>query len=404
MTEQPLIVQELPQIEYHQPLSSPYVLPMVTVNIGDKSYGIPGQYLRKCPQLDRDWSSDPNLTLTDVHEDAGHTFANFLYTGTYETTRSTLDQGTSGVATEFRRSVLVYQASRTYGLPILEALARKYLEYFGESIPILDIIIAAREVFPELPDDETWLPSYIKRRLQQWLGTGGLKFNVKEISSCIAGEERFGFIIMNMMLDILAARLQRLDDEFNEKGQHHGTQNNEGIGLGDVQVLAIEEDIVHEERVPLPNDYSAPEEPVPLPDNYAAPEEPFPASDDYAAPEEPVSISDECPAPEEPVPASEDYPEDYPAPEEPVSVPDDYAAPEEPVPASDDYPTPEEPLLVQPVYAAESHHGRVSLADVSLYENWKSLSPKKRKKRIQILARRGLPVPDKDGIITVLVG
>ncbi|GIJ84987.1 hypothetical protein Asppvi_003842 [Aspergillus pseudoviridinutans] len=373
MTEQPIIVQELPEIEYHQPLSSPYVLPMVTVNIGDKSYGIPGQYLRKCPQLDRDWSSDPNLTLTDVHEDAGHTFANFLYTGTYETTRSTLDHGTSRVATEFRRSVLVYQASRTYGLPILEALARRYLEYFGESIPILDIIIAAREVFPKLPDDETWFPSYIKRRLQQSLGTGGLKFIVKELSSCIAGEERFGFIIMKMMLDILAARLQRLDDEFNEKGKHHGTQNNEGIGLGDVQVPAI----VHEERVPLPNDYSAPEEPVSVCDAYAAPEEPVPASEVYRAPEEPV-----------------------PVPEKLIPVPDNYAAPEEPVSLPDDYPTPEEP----PVYAAESHHGRVSLADVSLYENWKSLSPKKRKKRIQILAKKGLPVPNKDGIITVLVG
>jgi hypothetical protein len=360
---------------------------MVTVKIGDKSYGIPGEYLRKCPQLDRDWSSDPNLTLTDVHEDAGHTFANFLYTGTYETTRSTLDQGTSRVAIEFRRSVLVYQASRTYGLPILEALARKYLEYFGESIPISDIIIAARQVFPRLPDDETWLPSYIKRRLQQCLGTGGLKFNVKELSNCISGEERFGFIIMKMMLEILAARLQRLDDKVNEKGQHHGTLNIHRNGLGDVQVPAVEEDIVQEERVPLPNDHAAPAEPVPLPDNYAAPEEPVSVPDDYAAPEEPVPASD-----------------DYPAPEEPVSVPDDYAAPEEPVPASDDYPASEEPLLVQPVCDAESHHGRVSLADVSLYENWKSLSPKKRKKRIQILARRGLPVPDKDGIITVLVG
>jgi hypothetical protein len=192
---------------------------------------------------------------------------------------------------------------------------------------------------------------------------------------------------MKMMLEILAARLQRLDDKVNEKGQHHGTLNIHRNGLGDVQVPAVEEDIVQEERVPLPNDHAAPAEPVPLPDNYAAPEEPVSVPDDYAAPEEPVPASD-----------------DYPAPEEPVSVPDDYAAPEEPVPASDDYPASEEPLLVQPVCDAESHHGRVSLADVSLYENWKSLSPKKRKKRIQILARRGLPVPDKDGIITVLVG
>ncbi|KAL2871612.1 uncharacterized protein BJX67DRAFT_377365 [Aspergillus lucknowensis] len=130
MADRPLSSRDTPGIEYHQPLASPYILPMVTVKIGEKSYGVPSQYLRNFPQLDRDWSSDPCLVLSDIHEDAGHTVVNFLYTGNYETTRSTFDREISPIAREFRMSVFVYQASRTYDLRELEVLAKKVSRTF----------------------------------------------------------------------------------------------------------------------------------------------------------------------------------------------------------------------------------------------------------------------------------
>ncbi|KAJ5991671.1 hypothetical protein N7522_011878 [Penicillium canescens] len=45
----------------------------------------------------------------------------------------------------------------------------------------------------------------------------------------------------------------------------------------------------------------------------------------------------------------------------------------------------------------------VSLEDVALYQNWKSMSSKKRAKRTRTLVARGLPIPGKDGTISIFV-
>lgn len=46
---------------------------------------------------------------------------------------------------------------------------------------------------------------------------------------------------------------------------------------------------------------------------------------------------------------------------------------------------------------------RVSVADIALYENWESLSSKKKAKRAVKLATRGLPVPSEDRFISIFV-
>ena len=66
----------------------------------------------------------------------------------------------------YRRIIQVYKATRLYDLPNLVILARKYIERFGEALSVLDILRAARDIFPKLPKDKIWLPSYIKRNLQ----------------------------------------------------------------------------------------------------------------------------------------------------------------------------------------------------------------------------------------------
>ncbi|OJD22777.1 hypothetical protein ACJ73_05871 [Blastomyces percursus] len=159
--------QRCPMIEYNQPLSSPYVSPVVTITIGHKNYVIPGDYLRKYPQWHSNLTWNPHIKLPDVDEDIGHTLVHFLYTGTYETLGSAPDPRISSAAGEYRRSTLVYQVARTYGLPELEALAKKYMEHFGGSVSIFDILRAAKGVFSKLPDDEVWLPRYIKTKLQR---------------------------------------------------------------------------------------------------------------------------------------------------------------------------------------------------------------------------------------------
>ena len=95
---------------------------------------------------------------------------NHLYTslvfGLLWNNNSALEQGTFCVGRGYRRIIQVYKATRLYDLPNLVILARKYIERFGEALSVLDILRAARDIFPKLPKDKIWLPSYIKRNLQ----------------------------------------------------------------------------------------------------------------------------------------------------------------------------------------------------------------------------------------------
>ena len=82
--------------------------------------------------------------MSDVHEDVGHTFVHFLYSGDYETLNWPLDESTSDIAREYKRSILVYQASRIYYLPDLEALAKQKIEQLGEEVSVLYIHLIAK--------------------------------------------------------------------------------------------------------------------------------------------------------------------------------------------------------------------------------------------------------------------
>jgi hypothetical protein len=87
------------------------------------------------------------------------------------------------------------------------------------------------------------------------------------------------------------------------------------------------------------------------------------------------------PAAEEP--AAEEPTWDEPAAEEP--------APEEPVPVE---------IVAEPI-APETNRPHSLLLNSDLYKDWKTLSPKKRRMRTKRLVRQGLPVPDKDGVISM---
>ncbi|KAJ5469743.1 hypothetical protein N7539_009361 [Penicillium diatomitis] len=199
----PMSVQVSPKVDYVQPLSSPYEGPVVTATIGNKQYCILGYCLRKCPQFEQQSVLSSYITLPYIHEDVGHTFVHFLYSGCYETIDSPVDDGISSAMREYRRSVLIYQASRTYQLPSLEALARDYIERFGEEMSISDILRTTSEVFSNLPEDETWLPKYIERNLRHSLRSSKSKFDVDELYKAFGQDHYFDNTVTRMMLEIL---------------------------------------------------------------------------------------------------------------------------------------------------------------------------------------------------------
>lgn len=136
--------------------------------------------------------------MLGIHEEIGHSFVHFLYTGSYETTNDLLEHGETYEMREYRRSVLVWDAARTYELPALEALARKEIEKFSEVIAIADILKITQEVFYE-----SQVPAYIEDSLKLSFWYNKRDFDIDEMYETLGYDHRFDISVTKMMLQIL---------------------------------------------------------------------------------------------------------------------------------------------------------------------------------------------------------
>ncbi|KAJ5522906.1 hypothetical protein N7513_003235 [Penicillium frequentans] len=112
----------------------------------------------------------------------------------------------SSIADEYRRSVLVYHASRICEISGLEALAKHYIERFGERLSLYDVLRLTRDVFSHLPEGETWLPIYIRSHLQR-LKVGKLRVNLPELYITLGQDHHFDITVMKMVIDMLSAQI-----------------------------------------------------------------------------------------------------------------------------------------------------------------------------------------------------
>jgi hypothetical protein len=184
---------------------------MVALCIGEKQYGILGSHIRKYPLLGHRSPQDTYITLPDIYGDVGHTLVHFLYSGTYETINSPLDENMSYFEREYQRSLLVYHASRKYNITDLEILARKYIEHFGEAISTFEILRLTGDIFSKLPEDEVWLPGYVRKLLQRSFVSGNSRFNIDELSGISKNYDSFSRVIMLSVIDILSSHIQCLE-------------------------------------------------------------------------------------------------------------------------------------------------------------------------------------------------
>ncbi|KAI9042483.1 uncharacterized protein KD926_005564 [Aspergillus affinis] len=361
--------------------------------------------------------------MSDIHEDVGHTMVHFLYTGGYETVNSPLDEGTSDISREYKKSVLVYHASRTYGLPELETIAKQKMKQLDEEIPILEVLQVTRDVFSSLPAGETWLPSYIGENLQRLLEPEDPALGLREFYNILGRDHQFDIVVMKMILEILSIRLFSMQDQ---RGKNlNGTDPayslpEEPEPVPEEPGLVLEEPFPEPEPVleePFPEPEPVPEEPFPEPE--PVPEEPFPEPEPIL--EEPFPESESVleepfpesePVLEEPFPEFEPFPEPEPVPEEPPAEGEfeQWTIPQastntEGWPSASLSPseTPNHEILPKAPdqTQAQGHIARISCADLMLYENWEDLSSKTKRKRAIKLASRGLPIPSEGGFISI---
>ncbi|KAI3208576.1 hypothetical protein CBS147311_2105 [Penicillium roqueforti] len=385
--------------------------------------------------------------MPNVNEDVGYTVLHFLYTGGYETVSSPLDEGVLDLAREYKRSVLVYYALRTWGLTDLEILAKQKMEHLDKDLPILEILRVVRDVFSRLPADETWLLSYIRGNLQRLPKPEVAGLDLHAFYNILGQDHQFDNAVMKMILEMLSISLCSMKDQhakilngiISEESPLRGPSPEDPEPVPEEP----EPEPIFEEAVPEP-DF---EEAVPEPGfEEAVPEPGF----EEAVPEpafeeavlEPVFEEPE-PEPifEEAVPEpgfEEAVPE--PAFEEAVPEPAFEEAVPEPVVESPE-PEPElEPVLeespaeggseqwiipqvsadtdswsraslspgdtsnteILPEATDQGYIARISWSDLSLYGNWANMSSKKRSKRASKLRSRGLPVPSETGFISIV--
>lgn len=166
------------------------------------------------------------IRVSDIHEDAGHTLVHFLYSGEYETINSPLDEGISDIQREYQRSVLVYQASRTYEIPGLEAFAKQHIERLGEDMSMHEILQTTRDVLSSLPEGETWLPDYVKRSLQRLLKVGQSDFDIQELCTSFDQDHHFTNTLMKMVIEIQQESIRLLSSQnTSNSGESHRRQD-----------------------------------------------------------------------------------------------------------------------------------------------------------------------------------
>lgn len=181
--------------------------------IGKKHYSLPEHLLRKYPLFPPQSPFFNTITLHDVHEDAGHSLVHFLYTGGYQTTKSSLGKGISDIAREYRKSVFVYEASRKYGIADLEHRAHQYIQHFGDKLSLAEILRETNDIFPRDPEDETWFSNYIGGELQRILGRSEISCSLDELYQGLGQNDRFDNIVLKMVVEILHVRLRSMSKD-----------------------------------------------------------------------------------------------------------------------------------------------------------------------------------------------
>ncbi|KAL5335730.1 hypothetical protein BJX70DRAFT_401285 [Aspergillus crustosus] len=209
--------------EYNQPDSSPYQCETATIFIGPSSnrYTIPANIINQVPalQLRRSQSTSGPITvmLPEVDEDIGHTLIHYLHTGDYETLRQSSGTDVPRRTTEYRRSLLAYQASWSCSLTGLAEHAKKYMGIFDKEIPISDVVALGREVFPRVYGDP-WYSEYLTEKVLASFEADNAILEHEEFFKGFVGfwGARFEIFLAKVMVKAYTRRLNSLRDSISD--------------------------------------------------------------------------------------------------------------------------------------------------------------------------------------------
>ncbi|CAI7659764.1 unnamed protein product [Penicillium bialowiezense] len=140
-----------------------------------------------------------------------------------------------------------------YDIPDLQILARKYIEYFGKGISTIDILRLMKRIFSKLPEDETWLRSYLKRALQRSFASNNSRFYFNPKSCILNDHSSFTSAIMLLMIEIQSLHIEHLEtgSMLNSTGEPTST---ECLVVENMPIAPTEYSVSEDWLTPAPED------------------------------------------------------------------------------------------------------------------------------------------------------
>ncbi|GMF82062.1 unnamed protein product [Aspergillus oryzae] len=175
VAEEP-VQEPVPEVIPEPVIDANIRLATVTVLIGPRGrfYTISRSLPDKIPSLYSLLQTNPTreehntcktITLSDVDERIGHTLMHYLYTGDFQVQKASSNSGTPKQQVYYAQSVLAYCTATKYSLSGLQDHAKGFMEAFGPSISIHDIVDLAREVYSRIGED-LWYLQHLTARIQ----------------------------------------------------------------------------------------------------------------------------------------------------------------------------------------------------------------------------------------------
>lgn len=297
-------------------------------------YTILESSLEKYPALvaRRYYYDNAQVKLPNADSDVAHTLAHYVSTGEYQTLKTWDDSVEETYATEHRRGLQTYCASRHYQLHGLDELAKEKVLSLSDSIPVLTALGHIKSAFTAVSDDD-WLPAYLDHMLEKAFETDDAVFTADELADHVGAEPTFDQALVRSLGRLLRDSLSSPDEAVPEHWEGN-TDEAVPISLGeeeadDAQPWQNGASKADESASEHTGDWGSPRERSPARSaldehpEYPPVEAPAPSSVNEAPPDSP-----------EPEPPTEGYspiPEDLDAPEElsppPPPAPDVPAAP-----------------------------------------------------------------------------
>ena len=265
----------------------PYTKACCYLSVGPNRipYTVPTHYLKKSPRFSHQlvyYSGGRTIEEPELDEDIGHTLVHFLYTDEYQTLKRPILRKVEDEATEYRRSVLVYQTASKYELPLLMEHAKENIGKFDDAASVFEALDIAKVVYDKLQGgDEVWFYNYLKRKLKDAFDADEILFAQDKFIGFIDESPMFSRMLVKLVVEIYSDTLSRtrIENDQAEESDHHDRLLNESSELEYSEPATEDrpEPVVEEEPEPAPDEVPEPapeEEPEEMPDwEPAAPEE-----------------------------------------------------------------------------------------------------------------------------------